>query len=62
MLERVMRGQLDAAAGRTVPHAQVTAEINALIDAVAARKAAPGAGAPAAGVPAKAVPKRRRRG
>lgn len=36
LLDRVTQGQADAAAGRTLPHAQVMADAYALIDAVAA--------------------------
>lgn len=62
LLERVMRGQLDALAGRTLPHEQVAAEVYAMIDEVAAGKAASAAGVPAVDASARAVPKRRRRG
>jgi prevent-host-death family protein len=38
LLKRVVRGQVDAAAGRTVPHEQVMAEVMTLIDEAVARK------------------------
>ena len=38
LLKRVIQGQADAAAGRTIPHAQVMAEVYALIDAEAAKQ------------------------
>ena len=40
LLKRVIQGQADAAAGRTIPHEQVMAEVYALIDDIAAEKKA----------------------
>lgn len=41
IVEGIQRGLADVRAGRTVPHEQVVAEIDALLDAIAARKASP---------------------
>ena len=38
LLKRVIQGQADAAAGRTIPHERVMAEVRALIDAEIAKK------------------------
>jgi predicted transcriptional regulator len=38
LLKRVVQGQVDAAAGRMIPHEQVMAEVRALIDAEIAKK------------------------
>jgi prevent-host-death family protein len=38
LLQRVIQGQADALAGRTVPHEQVMAKIKAAIDAQAAKR------------------------
>jgi prevent-host-death family protein len=38
LLKRVIQGRADAAAGRTIPHEQVVAEMQALIDAEITKK------------------------
>ena len=61
LLKRVVQGQTDAAAGRTIAHEQVMAEVYALIDDIAAEKAAVKAAAKAAPRDAKTAPVARRR-
>jgi prevent-host-death family protein len=62
LLKRVVQGQADAAAGRTIAHEQVMAEVYALIDDIAAEKTAVKAAAKkAAPREAKAAPAARRR-
>lgn len=41
IVEGIQRGLADVRAGRTVPHEQVVAEVDALLDAIEARKASP---------------------
>lgn len=41
IVEGIQRGLADVRAGRTVPHEQVVAEIDALLDAIEARRASP---------------------
>jgi len=52
LLKRIIQGQADAAAGRTIPHEQVLADLHARIEAIAAAKAAEAA-------PARATRRRR---
>jgi prevent-host-death family protein len=47
LLKRVIQGQTDAEAGRTIPHEQVMAEVHALIDQIERDKTAPSAKRPA---------------
>lgn len=61
LLKRVIQGQADAAAGRTIPHEQVMAEVYALIDDIAADKAAAKAATRTAPRNAKGTPTARRR-
>ena len=62
LLKRVIHGQADAAAGRTVTHEQVMADAHALIDAAAARNVAPPAPALTAKRRTKAAAATRSRG
>ena len=62
LLHRVIQGQADAAEGRTLPHDQVIAEAYALIDTVAAGKAASTPATAASGsVRGDAAPRGRKR-
>lgn len=57
LLQRALQAQADASAGLLVPHAQVMAEADALIDEIADSKKAPRQATPARR-PAKAARKR----
>ena len=54
LLKRVIQGQADAAAGRTIPHEQVMAEVHALIDAEISKQKTGAAKGAAGAAPRKA--------